>query len=483
MKLLKSKKEYGIILLFLLLLVFPLFKMEYATDTYTIQQVGLKAFGDSMVSNGRLVTAVFFYLFDKLSIGVTGFYYASFILSIVCMSVAIYRMYKIVQGRMGYLLSLFVAVLVVLNPLAVEYFLFIEKGFFAFAILMTVISCEGFVAFLRSRSIKGLVIAYLTLMLASFTYQSIPGAFVTLSVVFIVIYSKSKKELIINNLVAASVYGFGVALDFVFLKLFGGSRISGGIHLSNLKKVAFLLGWQTIFIYLGIIAILFLICALISKSRTGAAFSKACQVSFIKCIYAFAAALLVVYLPFLFTSPSEVWLMFRIAYPLGVLIGAYVVLFCYHKEGISSNGTKRPSKAGLISIVVVLFVELVFFHTMIFGRLINNSTDEALCHQIGEIIEEYEKESGTEIKYVKIYYDVKIEKRNPGVLKIGDCNARAFSKPWSDVSHMNAILERSFIRLDGDVSIYQTYFANKSWDSFSEDQLVFENETLHICVY
>ena len=483
MKLLKSKKEYGIILLFLLLLIFPLFKMEYATDTYTIQQVGLKAFGDSMVSNGRLVTAVFFYLFDKLSIGVTGFYYASFILSIVCMSVAIYRMYKIVQGRMGYLLSLFVAVLVVLNPLAVEYFLFIEKGFFAFAILMTVISCEGFVAFLCSRSIKGLVIAYLTLMLASFTYQSIPGAFVTLSVVFIVIYSKSKKELIINNLVAASVYGFGIALDFVFLKLFGGSRISGGIHLSNLKKVAFLLGWQTIFIYLGIIAILFLICALISKSRTGAAFGKVCQVSFIKCIYVFAAALLVVYLPFLFTSPSEVWLMFRIAYPLGVLIGAYVVLFCYHKEGISSNGTKHPSKAGLISIVVVLFVELVFFHTMIFGRLINNSTDEALCHQIGEIIEEYEKESGTEIKYVKIYYDVKIEKRNPGVLKIGDCNARAFSKPWSDVSHMNAILERSFIRLDGDVSIYQKYFANKSWDSFSEDQLVFENETLHICVY
>ena len=134
MKLLKSKKEYGIILLFLLLLVFPLFKMEYATDTYTIQQVGLKAFGDSMVSNGRIVIAIFFYLFDKLSIGVTGFYYASFILSIICMSIAIYRMYKIVEGRMGYLLSLFVAVLVVLNPLTVEYFLFIEKGFFAFAI-------------------------------------------------------------------------------------------------------------------------------------------------------------------------------------------------------------------------------------------------------------------------------------------------------------------------------------------------------------
>ena len=143
----------------------------------------------------------------------------------------------------------------------------------------------------------------------------------------------------------------------------------------------------------------------------------------------------------------------------------------------------RKSKAFIFACAVSLLLCL-FFEIMIWGRLQNNAADEALCRRIGDEIAEYEKESGNEILYVSISHDAKITKTNPWVVSIGDANVRAFSKEWSDVAHINVLLNKSYQKAPVSDEVYQAHFAGKNWSEFSaEEQLVFDGNTLHICVY
>ena len=101
--------------------------------------------------------------------------------------------------------------------------------------------------------------------------------------------------------------------------------------------------------------------------------------------------------------------------------------------------------------------------------------------KIGEAITQYEKTSGNEVLYVSISHDARITKTNPWVLSIGDSNVRAFSKEWSDVAHLNVLLNKSYQKVAVSAEVYQTYFAEKNWNTFSaREQLIFEENTLHI---
>ena len=481
----KVKKEHFIFLGLVILFFLPLFKMEYATDTYAIEMMGFNTFAKGMMQNGRLITALGFYIFDWLSLNIVSFYYTSFIFSLLCTYIAVYRLYKILSGKMSEGTSIFLAFFTIVNPLTIEYFLFIEKGFFAFSICMSVLALEGFVRFLRGNRFF-LILSFFAILLSALTYQTIPAVFLTLSFVFIIIHSKNIKYFLLNSLIAIAIYGFGMGSDFVFIKLVGKTtRMGANINFSNLAKAFFIIGWPTIFIYIGILSLLFLLCIIISKKKYGKLFTKEAFISFLKTVALCALSLCATYAPFLFVKPNEVWITFRIVYPLGALLGAIPILLCYKKDKtvLKSNPFKKGMLCGTISMIVILIIEFAFFQSLIISRHINNAKDEALCNTIGDKIEDYEAQSGIEIKNIKIYYDESMTKRNPGVFKIGDCNTRAFSKNWSDVDHMNVILGRSFTRKKPDSRIYKEHFYGKNWDSFDSEQLFFDGDTLHICVY
>ena len=98
-------------------------------------------------------------------------------------------------------------------------------------------------------------------------------------------------------------------------------------------------------------------------------------------------------------------------------------------------------------------------------------------------ISAYEEAEVIEVLYVSISHDAKLTKCNPWVLAIGDSNVRAFSKEWSDVTHLNVLLERNFQKVAVSPSVYNEHFAERDWTKFQDEQLVFEGQTLHICVY
>ena len=61
-------------------------------------------------------------------------------------------------------------------------------------------------------------------------------------------------------------------------------------------------------------------------------------------------------------------------------------------------------------------------------------------------------------------------------------NTRAFVEFWSDVNAVNCYLGRHYERGVAQAE-YNDYFYGKNWDDFSAEQLVFDGDTLHLCVY
>lgn len=486
-----NRRVLGISLLTVLLFCLPFFKMEYATDTYTMIQVGYRAFGDSMFQNGRLVTGAALYLFDLFQPNIACFYYVSFALAILFAWLAVAAMTNLLLKRFPLKVAFPMAFLTVLNPLSVEYFLFIEKGYFMLAICMSVLALVFFTETLEGRY-RRLPLSYLCLTVSAFTYQPLPGLFAVLAVPFALLHAKSFGRLVKNLLLAISIYGFGAFLNFLFIKLVGGSARAGdGIYFSNLWRSYLLAGpIITPIIYLLFFTVLLLACICSVKKKGYKAFSKQAFSLFGACAFTFAAALTVTFIPFLFTDPSAVWFPCRIIYPIGTLIGTLPLLFYATERRVEKTRRfacwKRPKPAPLPTaraLTALLLCSYIFFQIVMVGRLCNNQADHDLCKRIGDRIEEFEATTGNKITVVSIYYDANLSKYNPGVLFLGDSNVRAFSKEWSDVAHMNVVLGSAYEKGPCKEDIYIRHFADRNWDSFHPDQLVFEGNVLHLCVY
>ena len=486
---LKSRKDYFIILGLVLLCVFPLFKMEYATDTYTAYSIGLGGVAKTMFLNGRYITGLLALALHNMKATIEIYYYISFVLSFICMSIAIYALFTVLRDHMSRRLSFFIAFISIFNVCAIEYFLFIEKGAFCFSILMATLAVKYFVLFLQGNK-NYLFLAFPCLILSAITYQIIPGVFVTLSLPFIIKYSKSLKAFLLNNLFAVLIYGSGTGIDYLIVKLTQDNhRVGSGMHLSNIWKFYSFCTYHFafIFLYIGIIAISLGIFALVNKKRTGKYLTKESLLIYAKYFYIVLGVMAVTVIPFVFTDPAEVWIMFRVTYPFGALPGAILIMKNY-KEEYTAEATKIKAKKKVSTILLASFfaVHLVFFHTMVFSRLINNEADYEQFEYIYNEITEYERESGKRVSKIVIYYDKELTHANPHTIVIGDCNVRALSRHWSDVNMINALSGRWFNRSYDDKDKnpqYKAYFESQNWSALADEQFIFDGTTLHLCVY
>ena len=58
----------------------------------------------------------------------------------------------------------------------------------------------------------------------------------------------------------------------------------------------------------------------------------------------------------------------------------------------------------------------------------------------------------------------------------------AFYTAWSDIYALNYYLGSDYEKVDP-LDKYTEYFASRDWNQLSQNQLIFEGDTLHLCVY
>ncbi len=483
-------KPYIASLIVVLICVFPLFKFEYSTDTYHFAlHPGLDGIIEAMRYNGRIISMLGAMLLDKINVSFTAFYYVSFIMSIIFSTLSITTLYKMLKGHISRNLAFFIAIITILNPLSFEHFLFIEKGFFAFAIFMAVLSAKFFLLFLQGK--KGyLILSYIFLTLCAFTYQALPAAFVALAVAFIVIYSKNVKSFISNTAIAASVYGFATFMIFIAMKIFDLAKRAGvGFNLKNIYKfLTFGLGKPyLLLVYVLVFTALFLSVFISSKRACGAFFTKESTLAFFKYAFVIVATVIATSAPCPFSKPEDVWFTPRFAYSVGLLVGTIPILHFFKPEKVDKNlndeklFTKDTYKKSLV-MLSALFIIMSVFHSFYFSRHITNASDKKDAMIIQEKIAEYENETGIEIKKISIYYDKNSSDGYSGTVFLPNCNVRALSRKWCDVAHLSLFHERSYKKVDNNKDCKE-YFSSRDWDKFENDSFIFENDTLHLCVY
>lgn len=478
MKKMFCDKRFYIICAISLLFFGILFKFQYATDTYVVQ-LDIVEYSKWALQTGRPINALLFYVFGVMNAPVQALYYFSFTAGLILLPFAIYLTMDLFENKLNKWMALLFALILIINPFVIEYFLFIESCCFIMCILLTIISIRFFVKFIGGKRLC--IIPCLCLeIIVCFSYQNMIALFAVLAICFIALKVKKIKPFLLYTVVAIGIYGLAALPDFIFMKVSGmATRTSTGIEFGNIIKVLTAGGpVVTCIAIITIVGVIFLLAFLKHKYRGD---GRCYWVHLSIYAFLFLGSIIATLAPYLFVDPASAVPSYRTLYPLIVLL-VYLIFEFAFKEKFEQLQIK-PRKWQVSAIIGCLVAEFALFQTIFVGRFINNAEDEKEIRLIQNEITKYETESGTKITSLSFYKDGDSHVSHDGAICLG-INLKAFMTSWSDIASVNALLNTKYVKVDNDKTIYNTYFKDYKSNTFdASKQLVFLDNVLHIYVY
>ena len=469
--------------LFIVILFFGmLIKLEYATDTYAVFNFDKEAVYMQYAMSGRFISAIVLKFIKIANFSEYAFYFSSYILAIVCATISQYKLYTTIGKDVGNkILKIIIPTLIIINPFAIELFLFIEKGLMWLGILMCVLALENFQKYLEIKNNKYLLYSTIFMFIANCLYQGVIGIFLSISFVFILKYSKDIKQFILNNFIAGLIYGVPAIADFFAVKiLFKSSRINGQIiFLDSLKKIwqnttdMFLTAYNLLPKYTFILLILFTFAVFCSKIWK----EKKKLLPILKFLYIIIGVTVIAIIPQIIQPTNSIWFVPRSTYCFGALYGILVLFLAINcnLEIISKN------------LIVITSITLIIFQAQIFinienDRFLLNKKDSIVTMQIIEQIKNYEKQTKNTITEISWYQDEKTNYTYEGVFATGDMNVKAYSSDWSTAEILKYYLKRNIKLVKKDEKLADV-FKIKNWDEFDKEQIIFEGNKINLCNY
>ena len=459
------------------------YNIEYAVDTYATFSFSIQDLYNQFAPCGRFIIVLFGTILKFLNINNKISYFVSFAVGIICMTISQYKLYKIIEKDVKCkALKVIVPTLIILNIFSIELFLFIEKGIMIFSILMCICALEVLIIFFETKKKKYIFYAIIYMLLANFSYQGVTGIFVALSIIYILKYSKSIKEFVLNNFVVACIYGIPALIDYVLIKFFSvGSRVSGEIILSqSIKRILKSTLDMIIYthkllpkcLYLGLVGIITILLVYNILVKDGEKIR-----GILKIIYIFAGIIIVTVFPQIMQSTDWIWFVPRSTYSYAALYG---ILILY----LNMNYDFKDNIAKMLIILsgILLVFQFHSFNRISTDRYKVNVMDYEITRKICESIDKYEENTENKVEKIAIYSDSEIEYSYKGIFVTGDINVKAYAKEWGILSIIDYYYNRELIQVQID-SQKQKEFNKKNWTSFCEEQLVFEGDTLHLCMY
>ena len=164
---------------------------------------------------------------------------------------------------------------------------------------------------------------------------------------------------------------------------------------------------------------------------------------------------------------------------IGGIIGMSLIYLIILKE--SNNIIKNI--IGAITIIFFIYnsVNTIQIYTT---HITTNKIDANMGIAIKYKIEEYEEETGNVVTKVGYYRDAKHRDYHYGWdKKYSSFGQRAFDNYYCIIEALNYYCDRDFERVKMDKEIYNKYFEGKDWQAYSDEQIVFVEDTMYICTY
>ena len=116
-------------------------------------------------------------------------------------------------------------------------------------------------------------------------------------------------------------------------------------------------------------------------------------------------------------------------------------------------------------------------------HIASNRVEENMGKTIKYALERYEEETGNKVTKFSYAYDTKPKQYAVGIKPIGSLTERKLACSWSIIQAMNYYCEREFQVVRMPIEIYSEKVGLKDYEEFSEEQLIFDGDTLYLVVY
>ncbi len=455
------------------------FKLEYATDTYTVFENTTKETVEHFFESGRFVTGICQAIIRLVHINNTFTYLISFILGIISLSIALYKLEKIFEQDIGenITIAILTSVLVIINVFSIELFLYIEKGILLLSVLLNVLAVEKLILYIKGNK-KAVIWALLYMFIANCCYQGTVSLFVMLGLVYVIKYSKTFKDFLKNTVILAFTYGIPALINYAVVKfIFANSRIAGDFDfalsiqkiIEGSQKLFFTYSILPKYLFMSVIALLFICILYFSINQKKSTYDKIVPV--VSIVFIVLGSLIATILPQFMQATSSIWFVPRSSYAFGGIIGI-LILFLFMNFKVN----KKLEKILIMGMILYLVVQYVNFQDIALDHYLVNYMDEIQAMQIKEKIATYEEQTGKTVTKVAFYESDLPSWTYPNIRAIGDINIKALSPAWSRIPYLKHYLDRSLEEVDKQEEIEKEFFENK------ENIIIIREDTLHLYI-
>ena len=461
--------------------------LQYAPDTYSVFTDNLRNTVIHFLSCGRFVTGAFTYFFIRvLNLSNEKFYILSYSIAILCTIISLYRLNQLLKKDIkNEIVSMLVTILIIINPFSIELFMYVEKGIMIFSVLLCVLTVEQIEKFFNSKNKKSLIFAIIYMFIANCCYQGTVGVFVTISLIYVIKFSKNIKSFLINNIIIAITYGIPAAINFLLVRFsFNNARVNGEIILSesfskliNGTKRMIIDAYDLLPKYFFLICIFILLGIIIYKAISQKENRNKKIIQIAGGFYLLAGSWFVTVAPQMLQDTNSIWFVARSSYPMASIIG--ILIFYIFMQFDISN---LQNKVMYIFMTLLLIIQYNYFITFTTHNYIGNYMDKTITLEIYSMIQEYERETGNKIEKISIYKDASSQYSYPGLKASGDMNTKAYAPEWCVSRILELYTDRDFEVIENDTAKKEE-FSKSNWEYFNEGQVIFEENVMHLCVF
>lgn len=467
--------------------------MHIASDTYNFMDLGYFEYpSQTFLMSARIVSALISYLAGILNLSYPVFIVVMEIIAVIITSISIYVLYKTIIEKsndnktkinLKSALILMATTFIVLNCMSLEYLLYAECSVMCLSVLLCIIAARILTNQSKLRYLKALGLV----VLATFCYQGSINIFITLVALLLFIDKDKKqiKELVKQLFLAGTIMAISFILNVIgififslFLEATQARIVTSGImnNMLNFEPIIKTIFKATLItnfnLWPSAITLIIMAISTIIISYFDKPIERIIKY-FIIIFIAIASCILPI---FFMKSPSVEP---RTSMAIGAIIGISLVY-------LSSFDTKKRILEKIITGITIGFFVFNTINTVqIFtAHIATNKVDDNMGISIKYKLEQYEKESGNTVTKVAYYRDLKHRDFNYGYnKKFSSFTQRAFDNYFCIVEALNYYCNRKFEATKMDEKIYMENFAGKNWDTYSDEQIVFNEDTMYICTY
>lgn len=149
-------------------------------------------------------------------------------------------------------------------------------------------------------------------------------------------------------------------------------------------------------------------------------------------------------------------------------------------ENVAKQNRKKEIIILVFAILIFCYNTIIYINNGIMLQESNKSEKEYINDIIAEITK-YEQENEKTITKVAIYID-RNSQRTSHNYPNNYMTVKTIHTAYANVDFINYYLGRKLEAIDRDEKISQ-YFWNKEWENFENEQLIFRDDELHLCIF